>query len=245
MADQINTGLLQRVHSLFQQQTLLEERIRRAPMPVISAKNAVKKQEAKIAEIKEAIRDAKLNADRKQLQLREREQRVDKLKGQRNECKSNREYQLLNEQIAADEQANQVLQDEILELLERDDTLKDTLSQENDHLEQVRQAVVRAQQEADHAIEQLQKEMSDVRRDVHECLRQLPAELSGNIVRLARTLGDNALARVEDGSCGHCMTVLTTQMRSNLSMKRLTYCPSCGSVLYFVVESISSDAVTG
>ncbi len=60
----------------------------------------------------------------KQLQLREREARIKDLQVKLNTCSSNREYQALKEQIAADQQANSVLSDEILEALERIDVLQ-------------------------------------------------------------------------------------------------------------------------
>ncbi len=51
--------------------------------------------------------------------------RIVDLEGKLNTAASNREFSLLKEQIAADEQANSVLSDEILEALEQLDLMQD------------------------------------------------------------------------------------------------------------------------
>ena len=56
--------------------------------------------------------------DKKQLQLKTGEDKVKDLRYKLNASTSNREYQALLEQIAADEMANSVLADEILEGLD-------------------------------------------------------------------------------------------------------------------------------
>ena len=67
---------------------------------------------------------SKITSFEKQLQLQEREARIEKLRTNLNTASSNKEYQAIKEQIAADEQANSVLSDEILEALERIDELE-------------------------------------------------------------------------------------------------------------------------
>ena len=56
----------------------------------------------------------RVEADSKQLQMKEREEKIVNLQGKLNAAKENREYQALKDQIAADKQANVVLSDEIL-----------------------------------------------------------------------------------------------------------------------------------
>ena len=57
-----------------------------------------------------------------------REDRIEDLKAKLNTAASNREYDTLKEQIAADQQANAVLSDEILEGLEQLDVLEQQVS---------------------------------------------------------------------------------------------------------------------
>ncbi len=68
-------------------------------------------------------------ADQKQLQLKSSEDKVKDLRRKLNAAASNREYQALLEQIAADEMANSVLADEILEALEKIDAFQKNLAE--------------------------------------------------------------------------------------------------------------------
>ena len=67
------------------------------------------------------MKKARKHADEKQLLLRSSEAKINDLEAKRNTAKANREYQLLGEQIDADKMAIKVLEDEILESLERVD----------------------------------------------------------------------------------------------------------------------------
>src|SRR5690606_32171654 len=91
---------------------------------IAAGEAVVQKARQELADTAESIKRAKLQADQKQLQLKEREDRLHTLQGKLNAAASNREYDLLREQIAADQQANSVLSDEILDALERIDELE-------------------------------------------------------------------------------------------------------------------------
>ena len=71
-----------------------------------------------LAATKAAAKERRIAVDKKQLQLKTGEDKVKDLRHRLNAAASNREYQILLEQIAADEMANSVLADEILEGLE-------------------------------------------------------------------------------------------------------------------------------
>ena len=73
-------------------------------------------------------------ADDKQLQLKSREDRIEDLRTKLNGANSNKEFQAFKEQIAADEQANLVMQDEVFEALEKIDDLSGKLASCNESL---------------------------------------------------------------------------------------------------------------
>ena len=116
--------LLRVLHHKLKLQTEYQSQIARGPRKIELAKATEAKMVAELEAAKEDLTKAKLAAHERQLQLSEREAKIEDLKGRRNAAESNKEYQLLNDQIAADEQANSVLSDEILELLEKIDSLE-------------------------------------------------------------------------------------------------------------------------
>jgi uncharacterized protein len=121
---EISAALLQRLHRIYRQRTDLQGQIDRCPRQVHAGETMVAGAKNALDEAIAAIKRAKLAADQKQLQLKEREDRVKSMTSKLNAASSNREFDTLKEQIAADEQANSVLSDEILEALEQIDVLE-------------------------------------------------------------------------------------------------------------------------
>src|SRR4029078_11215676 len=118
------TDPLRTLHRIHRQHSDLKDRLSRGPRQIQAAELAVKKCEADLTQAKDAFKQAKMASDEKQLQLKHRESKLADLQAKLNMAQSNKEYQLLKDQMAADKQANSVLADEILESLEKLDQLQ-------------------------------------------------------------------------------------------------------------------------
>ena len=119
----ISTVLLRTLHRIHRQKTDLDGQIARGPRQIKAGDALVAKAESEMQVIKENLTKANLLSDEKQLQLKSREDKIVDLQTKLNSAASNREFDLLKEQIAADKQANSVLSDEILEAMEAIDEL--------------------------------------------------------------------------------------------------------------------------
>ena len=173
-----------------------------------------------------------MSAEQKQLQLNEIESRIKTLIGKRNACESNREFQLLSDQVAADEQANSVQSDEVLELLERVDSIAEEISKVTAELELARKETIRIQAIVDGEMNVLRCDLDVVNGELLEAEQLLHGDTRNRYKRLANSVGEDALAVVEDSCCGRCSTTQTTQVVSDLMMQKVVFCKSCGSLLY-------------
>ena len=145
MSTEVDVKLLRSLHRILRQKTDLQGRIKRGPAKIQVAKNAEAAFKATLDEVSELLKTTRMNAERKQLQLQEREARIEDLNKKRNACESNREYQLLTDQIAADEQANSVQSDEILELLVKVDDIQEQVRTAENGLEKGKLETARVQ----------------------------------------------------------------------------------------------------
>ena len=127
----ISTVLLRTLHRIHRQKTDLDGQIARGPRQIKAGDALVAKAESEMQVIKENLTKANLLSDEKQLQLKSREDKIVDLQTKLNSAASNREFDLLKEQIAADKQANSVLSDEILEAMEAIDELDRLLAQKS------------------------------------------------------------------------------------------------------------------
>ena len=117
MAIAVTAETLGTLHRMHRQLEDLREQLAKGPRLVLARSKQLEAAEARHLAIQNEAKKAKLTVDAKQLQLRTAEAKLKDLDSKRNSCKTNREYQLLDGQIAADTMAMKVLEDEILEAL--------------------------------------------------------------------------------------------------------------------------------
>jgi predicted nucleic acid-binding Zn-ribbon protein len=223
---------LSTLHRILRQVADLRDRLQRGPKQIRVAEGTVSNAEVAVAQAKDNYKQAKMAADEKQLQLRQRESRINDLQGKLNTANNNKEYQLLKDQIAADAQANSVLSDEILEALERMDELQVAIKQAEENLGKTKEELQRVHKRIDDQQQGLETQLARATQELQEAEEQLPENFKPEYLRLARSMGEDALAPVEGGCCGGCFQTLTPQTIDQLLLDRTIFCKSCGRLLY-------------
>lgn len=223
---------LRDLHRIHCRRTDLLDRLRRGPLRIQATENLANQAQAERDAGKELLKRLRMNCDGKELQLGEREGRVEDTRGKLNACSSNREYQALIEQIAADEQATSVLSDEILELL-------DKISQQEKTVEKQEAKLAKAQQDRDAARKQvdegragLEDELAQVTAELARAEDALTGDFKVNYKRMAKARGEDALAVLDGENCTGCYQRVTTQQINLLSLSRPVFCGGCGRLLY-------------
>jgi predicted nucleic acid-binding Zn-ribbon protein len=228
----VSAELLETLHRIHRQLGDLRDRRDRGPRQVKAREANVAKLEAELAAAQEAVKQAKLIGDRKQLDLKASEQRIADWKVKLNTCNSNKEFQTMKEQIAAAEMAGSVLQDEILESMERVDQLevgvkeaKERVAASKTDLAKFRDAVGAESQVVLGDIKRLEGELAEAEKG-------LPADFRGDYDRVIRAKGADGMARMEDGNCEGCGQSITINQQNNLLLSKAVFCTACGRLLY-------------
>ncbi|MEL7500425.1 MAG: phospholipase [Planctomycetota bacterium] len=219
---------------MLRQLTDIQERMDRGPIRI----RIVTANEANFAaeqtDAQDRLNELRKASNEKQMQLAEREAKIEDMKGKLNACDSNKEFQLLKDRIAADEQANFVLQDEILEQLERMDVLTEALNTAKANHEKAKSETVAMKDKVALELSELEAEQQRVREELGESEGKLPISLREDYQRLVAAKGENAFAVTNTENCDNCHQRCTTQMKSNLMMQLPVKCAGCGSILYVV-----------
>ncbi len=231
-AIEISADLLQRLHRIHRQINDLQGQIDRGPRKIAAGEAMVQKCRQAVVDAGDTIKRTSLLADQRQKQLAEREDRIETLRGKLNAAASNREYDSFKEQIAADEQANSVLSDEILELLERIDQLELERQQRQTELDQrlgeQQQLIAEVEQQST----SLKHDLATVQAERAEAEALIPAGARAEYNRLVSARGEEALAPVDNETCGGCYQKLTTQFINQIMLNQLVRCPNCNAFLY-------------
>ncbi|QDV82698.1 zinc ribbon domain-containing protein [Stieleria sp.] len=229
---QFESALLRRLHSLLLQIGDLEGQLERGPRQIKAGEGVVQASQDALDQAKQAVKAATLACDEKQLQLKTREDRIENLKAKLNTASSNKEFDLLKEQIAADEQANSVQSDEIFEGLERIDELQEAVVVAERELAEKTAEHKKRVEQVENRMVVVQADLDHVRNELAKAEAEVPVAVRSEYKRLTEGRGDEALAPIEDDSCGGCNQTLTTQMVDRVRLGFLTHCPACSSWLY-------------
>lgn len=226
------TESLRTLHRIHRQHSDLRDRLARGPRQINIAEASVKKSEADLAQAKDAYKHAKMAADEKQLQLKQREAKLVDLQAKLNMAQSNKEYQLLKDQMAADRQANSVLADEILEALDKLDHLQAAVKTAESNLGKTKDELTKVRQRVNDQQQGLEGELARVSAELQAAEDQLEGDFKPNYLRLSRSMGEDALAPVEGECCGGCSQVMTPQTINALKLDKPLFCQCCGRFLY-------------
>ena len=228
----LDYDLLKALHLKLRLLTDIDEQVRQGPIKV----NVVKSNEAgflaALDEAKENLLATRKACKEKQMQLGEREAKIEDLKGKLNACDSNKEFQLLKDRIAADTQANSVLEDEIFELLERLDVLQAAQeeAQKNHTQSQTDTQAIVAKVKAE--LQELESEKVRISGELAEAEKGIPFDLIGEYKRLVKGKGEDALGSTDTSTCGNCNQQISKQFVSELMLRKAVFCQGCGCLMY-------------
>ena len=227
-----NTGLKE-IHDLREQ---LEEQTRllqQGPLQITARQSSIHAKRAELDARKLKLKQLKVSSEQKSLQLKSNEDRIRDLEAKLHAVSSNREYDALRTQIAADKMANSVLEDEIIEALEGIDAMQLEVNQFDAGIVKIEQELTTFTAVVKERDAGLRQQIEELTAKVGDVESVLPAEVIPTYQRLVAAYGAKALAPVKGRSCGSCYIGLTPQTVVELKGGAIKFC-TCGRMMYFV-----------
>lgn len=228
----VSAAALRELHRIHKQLSDLRERSERGPKQIRAREANLARLADELTRIQAEVKAAKVRIDQKQLLLKSGEEKIENLKGKLNAAASNREYQALKDQIAADQMAGSVLADEILEGMEKNDELQTQVVEAQAKIAGAKEELSKAQQAVRDQNELLQADIARLEGELKTAETALPDDFRNDYDRVVKSKHDDAMAEVNGQFCGGCHQQLTPNMMSELSMARGIFCRSCGRLIY-------------
>jgi uncharacterized protein len=223
---------LRELHELHLKLKDVQDQLERGPRLIKAKENVLAKKQAELEHLKaQHVAQRKL-ADQKNLQLKSNEIKLADLNAKLNMSNSNREFDILKGQIAADMMANSVLEDEILDCLEQADRIKGQVANAEKAVADAKDEIRKTSEQAAAAEPGLKDRAATLRVALGAAETVLNDEVMLVYRRLVGAHGAESLATVENGVCTSCYVTLSPQQNVDLRTGKIMFCRSCGKLIY-------------
>lgn len=225
---------LHRLHLAIQE---VQEEIDRGPRQLKARSNTTATRLAELEAQRQKQKQLKMLADQKALQLKTNEAKLEDLRGKLNQAASNREFDIIKGQIEADKVANSVLEDEILETLDKVDKAQTDLKKLESDVGTAQAEEKKFAAVVEEKLPGLAARLATLRQELQQAETHLPDEIRAAYQRLVQAHGASALSPVENATCTSCYVRLTPQNAVSIEAGAIMFCRTCGRLLYPRKES--------
>lgn len=223
---------LKELHELYLRLRETQDAVDRGPRQVKARQNIAQQKQVDLDALKQKQKSLKMAADQKSLQLKTNEAKILDLKSKLNQASSNKEFDILKNQIAADSMSNSVLEDEILDSLEKVDQAQAQCKQAELELGTANSEEARVAKEVAAASAGLQSQIASLQASIAELEKLIPGDISNQYRRLVQAHGAAAFAEVEGSTCTACYVSIPPQQFVVLKTGQIVICKTCGKLQY-------------
>jgi predicted nucleic acid-binding Zn-ribbon protein len=226
-------GSLRDLHELHQRAKSLRERVTSGPKTVAARQSALTAREKGLEDAKRAILEAKAQIKKREMLLQGQQGKSDELRVKLNTVKKNDEYKAIQNQLAHDKASMGKLEDEILEAYEKLNEQEKALATSDAEFKALSTEFTALKTDVESKAESQQTQLKELEVAITEAEEIIPADQREQYRRIVKQRGADALAAVEEGACTGCFVSVTTQMLTELiNGHSMTFCKTCGRVLY-------------
>ena len=226
---------MKQLHDLRFRLREISDELERGPRQIAAREQIIARKKDEVEVQRNKLKQMKVSADQKNLQLKTSESRIYDLSGKLNIAANNREYEALRSQIAADTMAKSVLEDEILEALEKVDAAQIDVKKAELEVVAMEAELKKLAAEVQAKQAGLKERAAALQTEVAEAEKVLPPDVVPQYRRLVAAYGADALAPVVNKSCSQCYVSLTTQLLLELRAGSIKFC-TCGRLMYAADE---------
>jgi predicted nucleic acid-binding Zn-ribbon protein len=228
-----------------------DRKLREAQGRLDAVSKNVRIQERKVSELSEHLRldQSKLREQQSQsaqydLDLKSRDEKIEKLRTQQQTANTNREYQAFLVEINTEKLDKAKVEELLLRVMETVEKLSAETAEQGKTLEEEQSKLEAMRAEIGGRVAELQKEADALKPEREAAAKAVPPKARDAFERLADKFDGEAMSaltkpdrRREEYACSICNMDLVTDIYNKLhSRDELVFCPSCHRILYIPDE---------
>ena len=237
--DPTDLSVEERLKTLYQLQTTLssidEKRALRGELPleVQDLEDEIEGLTTRIEKIQSDINDFDRAVSQKKGEIETAKASVERYKAQLNEVKNNREYDTLSKEIEFQELESEICNKKIKEANIRIEEKKAELAQNQEIIDDRRQALEMKKGELDEIMEETRAEEEKLKAKVKELEIKIEPRLLTSFKRIRKNARNGlGIVYVQRDACGGCFNKIPPQRQLDIKMhKKIIVCEYCGRIM--------------
>lgn len=193
----------------------------------------IQQKKTELSKTSEETKTFQRNINSKELDLKSKEAEIGKLRQQMNLVKTNKEYSALKAEIGGKEADKSVLEDEILRMMTKYEEMQQRYKSFEKVISQEELQLMDVQKQVDTDIQVMESEIAALREKRVNYAEKVEHDALQQYNRLVSHKDAVAIVSVVNQVCQGCFMSVTAQTLNQLMSGRdLTFCHSCGRILY-------------
>ncbi len=185
-------------------------------------------------QIHEEIKKKNLQAKEIEAEVAAAREKINKLRNQQFEVKSNDDYRSLEKQIAGVNGEISEFEDRELNVMEEIEELKKTAVLHEAELNKEQDMVSKEIESLDQRAKNLESEVEVLKKERESLVAEVNPDWLSRYERILNHTGDYALVRIDTGVCGGCHMKLPPQVTHDArKADTMSLCNYCGRMLYY------------
>ncbi len=173
----------------------------------------------------------------RELELASNEESIKKLQGQLYSLKTNKEYQTMLKQIDDAKADGSVIEDKILEVMEKTDKIKIDIEKEKERLKEEEKIFNQQKSKVQDRVKEIDDRLSQLDAQRKQAMPEIDPKILAQYERILASRDGLAIVSVKDDSCGGCNMFVPAQVINLIKMhERLITCEVCNRILYIENE---------
>ncbi|MGR3309852.1 MAG: zinc ribbon domain-containing protein [Candidatus Brocadiales bacterium] len=202
-------------------------------MDVEVKQRQIQQKKAALAEKQEEIKSFQRTIDLKELDLKTKEAEIQKLRGQLNVIKTNKEYSAIVLEINGREADKSIIEDEILKMLSESESIDGRVKELTKGIDEEEKQLNEYLRVMEIEIADFDKEAETLQEDEKKFFELINEDALYHYKRLANHKDGIAVVGATNHTCLGCNMGLTSQTINLLmSEDKLVFCHNCGRILY-------------
>lgn len=203
------------------------------PQQVKELENAFEEKKMNLAEIEKKSLDLQKQRKERELDLAAKEENSKKLQTQLYALKTNKEYQVMLQQINEAKADASVIEDKILEVLEQADKIKIEIEEEKQKLKEEERKFLDEKKKIEERIKMIDERLSQLEVQRKQVTPEIGSKILAQYERILRSRDGLAIVKVQNDSCQGCNMFVPPQVINLIKMyEHIITCEMCNRILY-------------